>query len=741
MKWRMLALAALGLAGCVGNGQRLSSSRSGVIADPAFLEQYAATRRFSAGNPTALKLAPDGGAVFFLRSPPRSFVQDLYEFNTATGQERRLLTADQILLGAEENLSVEERARRERMRISARGITSYQLSKDGTRLLVPLSGRLFVIERASGAVRELNSEAGFPIDARFSPDARYVSCIREKELYVTDVATGTERRLTSGANASLSHGMAEFVAQEEMDRSEGYWWSPDSKTLAYQETSTEAMETMHIADATHPEREPQAWAYPRPGQKNAEVRLGLIAVEGGDTRWVTWDRDRYPYLATVRWKDQAPLTILVQNRQQTEEALLRVDTETGSTTLLLVEKDDAWLNLDQSMPKWFADGSAFLWTTERNGAWQLEVRSADGRALRSLTAADFRYKGIVDLDTESKVVYVTGGGDPTQTHLFRLSTEGSVPVPITTDQGLHSATFSENHKVYIHSSSTMDGQRKQVVRSTDGRALGSLQSVAEKPPFVPNVELTTVGSDPSFHAVLVRPQNFDARRRYPVIASVYGGPHAQTVTSSPNAYLLQQWIADHGFIVVSIDGRGTPSRGRAWERVIKGNLIDIPLSDQVAGLKALAKKYRELDLDRVGVYGWSFGGYFSAMAVMRRPDVFDVGVAGAPVSEWLDYDTHYTERYMGMPDENAAGYSDSSVLTHAKDLEKPLLIIHGTSDDNVYFSHSLKMSNALFRAGKHHDFLALSNFTHMVPDPLVTARLYQRIVDYFVEHLKPKGAS
>ncbi|MEK7730613.1 MAG: prolyl oligopeptidase family serine peptidase, partial [Planctomycetota bacterium] len=515
----------------------------------------------------------------------------------------------------------------------------------------------------------------------------------------------------------------------------GYWWSPDSKTLVYQETSTEGMEMMHIADATHPDREPQACAYPRPGQKNAEVRLGLISIEGGETCWVNWDRERYPYLATVRWKDEAPLTILVQNRQQTEEALLRVDVETGSTTLLLVEKDDAWVNLDQSMPKWFPDASAFLWTTERNGSWQLELRSADGQLLRPLTGIGFGFKGFVDLDPEGGVVYVSASGDPTQTHLFRLSTDSSVPVQVTTEPGLHSATFSENHRVYVHTSSTMDGRRRQVVRSTDGRELGRLQSVAEQPPFVPNIELTTVGTDPSFHAVLVRPRNFDSRRRYPVIVSVYGGPHAQTVVATPSAYLLQQWIADHGFIVVSIDGRGTPSRGRSWERVIKGNLIEISLHDQVAGLKALARKYGELDLDRVGIYGWSFGGYFSAMAVMRRPDVFDVGVAGAPVAEWLDYDTHYTERYLGLPDENPSGYADSSVLTYAKDLDKALLIIHGTADDNVYFSHSLKMSNALFRAGKTHDFLALSDFTHMVADPLVTTRLYQRIVGYFVKHL------
>jgi dipeptidyl-peptidase-4 len=283
--------------------------------------------------------------------------------------------------------------------------------------------------------------------------------------------------------------------------------------------------------------------------------------------------------------------------------------------------------------------------------------------------------------------------------------------------------------------SLLDGTRKQIARDVDGRTLGTLRSVAEQPPFIPRIEVTTVGRDPSFNAVVVRPRNFDGGRRYPVIVSVYGGPHSQTATSGAWSYLLQQWIADHGFVVVSIDGRGTPSRGRDWERAIKGNLIATPLDDQVAGLYALARKYTELDIDRVGIYGWSFGGYFSAMAVMQRPDVFDVGVAGAPVADWLDYDTHYTERYMGLPDENPMGYEAASVLTYTSKLEKPLLIVHGTADDNVYFAHSLKMSNALFRAGKPHDFLALSDFTHMVADPLVTRRLYERIVGYLTEHL------
>jgi dipeptidyl-peptidase-4 len=225
-----------------------------------------------------------------------------------------------------------------------------------------------------------------------------------------------------------------------------------------------------------------------------------------------------------------------------------------------------------------------------------------------------------------------------------------------------------------------------------------------------------------------------------VIVSVYGGPLTVTVTRSRSNYLLDQWLANRGFIVVQLDGRGTPYRGREWERVIKGNLIDIPLADQVEGLRALGAAHPELDLSRVGIYGWSFGAYVSAMAVMRRPDVFRAGVAGAPVSEWRDYDTHYTERYMDLPQSNRRGYEAASVLTYADRLERPLLLVHGTDDDNVYFTHSLKLCDALFRAGKQFEFLPLPGFTHMVPDPNVRRRLEDRIATFFEEHLTPASS-
>ena len=729
-------------AGCAASEFRTPSGQAPdarrIIADPAFLEQYAETRRFSAGRPASIKLMPDGSAVLFLRSGPRSFVQDLYEFDVETGEEHSLLTAEQILEGAEEHLSIDEAARRERMRISARGITSYRLSKDGSMILAPLSGRLFLIRRGDRRVTELHSDKGYPIDPRFSPDAGRIACVRDGELFVTDLASGAERQLTFDEGEHVTHGLSEFVAQEEMGRYRGYWWSPDSKTIAYQRTDTEGVELMNIMDATHPDKPPRSWPYPRPGKQNADVQLGLISADGGETVWVQWDRERYPYLAAVKWEEEnTPLTILLQNRRQTEEALLRVDATTGYTTGLLIERDDAWINLDRSMPHWLPDDSAFLWTTERTGKWQLELHDRDGRLIAPIATPTFGFKRFVALDADQPLVYVAGSDDPTQTHLYKISFEGAPaePVRLTVEPGTHFATFSKNGSTYVYTANTMDGRSTQVVRRADGTEVGELRSVAEVPPMTSNIELTTVGTDPTFHAVLVRPRNFDPSKRYPVIVNVYGGPHGQMVTASPRRYLLSQWIADHGFVVVSLDGRGTSSRGRAWERVIKNNVIDVPLADQVAGLEALGDKYPELDLSRVGIYGWSFGGYFTAMAVMRRPDVFHAGVAGAPVCDWLDYDTHYTERYMGLPDENPDGYKAASVLTYAKDLSRPLLIIHGTTDDNVYFMHSLKMSQALFRAGKEHDFLALSGFTHMVPDPLATVRLYERIVSYFQKHL------
>jgi dipeptidyl-peptidase-4 len=717
--------------------------------DTTFLGQSAATGGFNLGRPTAIEVAPDGKAVLFLRSGARTFVRDLYELDVATGQERVLLTAEQILKGAAEKLTAEELARRERTRSTARGIAGYELSRDGRQLLVPLSGRLYLVDRASKATVELAGSAGFPIDPRLSPDASKVAVVRDGDLYVVDIAGHRETRLTTTASDTLSNATAEFVAQEEMDRREGYWWSPDSRFIAYQETDETDVELLHIADPAHPEKAPNTFRYPRPGKNNAAVRLGVIPAGGGATVWVDWDRTSFPYLAQVTWQPNAPLTIVVQNREQTAEQVYAVDAATGKPTALLTETDAAWLNLDPAMPRWLPDGQTFLWSSERGGAWQLEQRARDGQLLRTLTARDFGYRGLVGLDEKRLEAVVAASADVLEGHLWRLplaipksrARAGALPVAVqlTKEPGNHGAFMGASSDTWVLAQGGLDGPRRLLAVNRDGKQLAELVSVAEASPLSPNLDFTTVdvtrdGAALTLNALVIRPHGFDPKLRYPVLVSVYGGPHAQTVRKSWG-YLREQWAADQGFIVVLLDGRGTPNRGRAFERAIRGDFIGPGLADQADGVQALGRQVPQMDMHRVGIYGWSFGGYFSAMAVMQRPDVYQAGVAGAPVVDWQDYDTHYTERYVGLPDAHPEAYAKSSVLTYAAKLSRPLLLIHGTADDNVYFMHSIKLADALLRAGVDFDFLPLAGFTHMVAEPSVVERENARILRFFRQHL------
>src|SRR4051812_5421506 len=354
-------------------------------ADLRYFRELVETRNYSLGQPVKPELTPDGKAVVFLRGGARDPVLRLYEFTIADGKLREILSPEKLLQGAEEKLTAEERSRRERSRQSLRGFTSFKLSKDGSQILVALSSKLYVIARADGSVTELPGKNW--IDPHFSPDGRAVAAVSGGELHVVDLASKADAAVTSGASETLEHGTAEFVAQEEMDRRAGFWWAPDSQSIACQETDNSGVESRFIADPLHPETPPAKNFYPRAGTANAKVRLGIVARSGGETRWVEWDREKNPYLARVGWKENtAPLCIVVQNRAQQEELLLAVDPKRGATHELLRETDSAWLNLDHKpMPVWLKDGKQFLWTTERNGAWQVELHSSDGALVRAVT--------------------------------------------------------------------------------------------------------------------------------------------------------------------------------------------------------------------------------------------------------------------------------------------------------------------------------------------------------------------
>jgi dipeptidyl-peptidase-4 len=703
---------------------------------PHFLRDHTETRGFMLGRPVSPRPTPDGKSVIFLRSPPRSPELALYRFDVASGKTEELLTPAQLLKGAEEQLSPEERARRERMRVTLRGFTAFDMADDGGFLLVKLSGRLYVVPLNGKPPSELPTGAAPVEDPRLSPDGKKVAFVRDRDLYVLDLATKKETRLTTSTDPRITNGLAEFVAQEEMGRFTGYWWSPDGRSIAFEESDTRGVETFHLGDAVKPEVAPASLPYPRPGKANALVRLGVVGLAGGKPTWIRWDREKFPYLATVVWNEGATLTLAVQSRDQHDLELHAADAKTGKTRELLSEHDDAWLNLDQTVPRWLPDGKSFLWSSERDGRARLELRDATGKLVRPLSG-DESYAGLIHVDPKRRQAWYHAAPDPTEQHLFVADLDGGAARRATVEAGQHVAVFGKGHDVHVQTLHTLESMPRTVVVSHEGEPhlVGELPSVAEKPPFTPSVELDRAGKD-DFRALLVRPRNFDRKKKYPILLDVYGGPRHLHVARAQAPMLLRQWLADHGYIVVSVDGRGTPHRGRAWERAIAGDFSNT-IDDQVAALDALAAKHPELDLTRVGVTGWSFGGYLSALAVLARPDKFKVAVSGAPVVDWRDYDTHYTERYLGLPDANKAGYDKSSLLTWAPKLSRPLLLIHGTADDNVYFLHTLKLAEALFRAGKPFELLPLWGLTHMVPDPLVKERLYERIVAALAAALHP----
>ncbi|HEY0706535.1 MAG TPA: prolyl oligopeptidase family serine peptidase, partial [Polyangia bacterium] len=572
----------------------------------------------------------------------------------------------------------------------------------------------------------------------------HVAFVRGGNVHVVSLAQGAPPALalTQGASDQHFFGLAEFVAQEEMARFEGMWWSPDGARLAYAEVDETEVARFAIADPARPERPPQVFAYPRTGTANARVDLHVKTLPTEATASSTspsvqaqWDHERYPYLARVLWDNEAaPLAILVQTRDQREAALFAVDLETGRSTLLVRESDPAWVNLERDLPRFLPQGAGLLWATEGQGARTLELRGLDGTLSKELLPADSGFLSFVHALPDASAIFVLIG-DALVNHLVRVDlASGARTVVVASDGCDRTATVARQGTCVLETRTGPQRLPETRLVFPDGHAM-PVPSVAVAPPFRVNLSLVRTGGAQDFHAALIRPRTFEAGRRYPVILHVYGGPHSLMVRADERHYLLDQWLADRGAVVVALDNRGTPRRGRDWERAVKCAFGDVPLDDQVAGLQALAARFPELDLTRVGVYGWSFGGYLSALAALRRPDVFRVAVAGAPVVDWLDYDTHYTERYMDLPDAAPEAYRAANLLTYARDLARPLLLIHGTADDNVYFFHSLKLADALVRAGRPFEFLPLARVTHQLAEPAIREAVWNRVAEFLFRHL------
>ena len=675
-------------------------------ADPGvgdFPRQYARTQRFSLGLPRDFTVAPDGSRVVFLRSRAGDDPATcLWVLDLPDGEER--LVHDPSEGPGEEDLSPAERARRERAREAAGGVVSYSTDRAVARAAFSVGGGLFLADLRTGEVREVPHE-GSVFDPRLDPTGRRIAYVADAALRVVEV-DGEDQAVAGDDDPEVSWGVAEFVAAEEMGRREGFWWAPDGERLAVARVDERNLPLWHIFDAADPASDPRAVRYPHAGAANADVRLFILGVDGSRVE-VRWDRDRFEYLARVVWSTHGPLTLLVQTRDQRVTRVLTVGDE-GDTTVVRDEADEAWVDLVEGSPAWMPDGR-LVCTETADDTRRLVVGD------RAVTPPDLHVRRILDV---SDRILFTASDDPTEEHVWRW-TEPSGPEPLTGAAGIHDGTGAGD--VIVLTSETLDRPPRTVV-TVDGRPVEEIASRLEEPVVDARPTLFSAGSR-ELRSALLLPHGREPEGPLPVLLDPYGGPTVNRVVRSRDAFLVSQWFADQGFAVLVVDGRGTPGRGAAWARAIHGEVLGPVLEDQVDGLRAAAERFGFLDLDRVAIRGWSFGGELAAAAVLRHPEIFKAAVVGAPVTDQRFYDTHYNERYFGHPDEHPEAYRRNSILEEAAGLERPILLIHGLSDDNCYVTHSLRFSQALTAAGKPHRFLPLPGITHMAVEASVAENL------------------
>lgn len=694
-------------------------------ADDSFPRLRARTQRFSLGEPRTITVCDGGRRILFLRAAAGDDARtglwrlDLPDSGELAGAVERPVVGP----AADAELPPAERARRERLREGASGVVSYAADDAGGVAAFALGGRLHVVGVESGEVRVL-SDSRACYDPRPDPTGRRVAYVDGRDLRVVGADGADDRVLAADDDPAVFWGRAEFAAAEEMDRVRGFWWAPDGRALLATRVDETPVEQWWIGDPSHPGAAPTAVRYPAAGTANAEVSLWLLPVDQGDDarREVRWDRSRYPYLARVSWPGTGAPLLAVVSRDQRALAVLSVDAETGETTTLTEDTDPHWVEPMPGVPTWAGERLVRI------------VDTADTRRLvvgdEPATAPELYVRGVV-LASGEGVVFEASAADPTSVALYRWSPAGVEP--LAPDVGIHRGVAAAGDTLVVKSATLDTDRRSTIVRR--GQDEVALTSYAVSHPLRAEVRMLRLGPR-GLAAGLVLPRGHRAGERLPVLVDPYGGPHAQRVLSSHDLWLEPQWLADQGYAVLVVDGRGTPGRDPAWERAVHLDFAGPVLEDQVDALHAACELEPDLDLSRVGIRGWSFGGWLAALAVLRRPDVFHAAVAGAPVTDWSLYDTFYTERYLGTPQEQPEVYRTQSLIDDAPNLSRPLLLIHGLADDNVVSAHTLRLSQRLTETGREHAVLPLTGVSHMTPQETIAENLLMLQVAFFDRHLR-----
>jgi len=708
----------------------------------SFPRQFARTQRFRLGAPGTIIPAPDGSRIALLRTKTGADrATCLWTAEPGTGV--LTLIADPVELladtGAEE-LTEAEKARRERSRTGAAGIVDYAVDAAVTSAVFALSGRLFAADLVKGGVRELPA-AGPVVDPRIDPTGRQVAYLSGGSLRVIGFDGTGDRALAEpdGPNPeTVGYGAADFIAAEELGRFRGYWWSPDGERLLVARVDESPVRVQFIADPANPTAAPREVRYPAAGTANAVVELFLFGLDGARSQ-VEWDRAGYEYLADVHWSEHGPALLSVLSRDQKTGLVLAVAAD-GSTSALAEEHDEAFFEFVPGATRWVppvGEGRARLARIAPRGDSYRLLLGED-----SVTPEGVQVRSLISVGPE--YAFVTASmDDPTRDHVLRVAWADGAMKRVNGVSGVSAAVVGGTLAVVASATLDQPNTRTYVVNveAEQPTRLSVIESVAETPLVTARPTELVLG-ERELQSALLLPTNHKPGTKLPVLLDPYGGPHHQSVKAAHNLYLNAQWIADHGFAVLVVDGRGTGGRGPAWDRAVRDDFAGATLADQVDGLHAAAEQYPDLDLTRVAIRGWSYGGYLSALAVLRRPDVFHAAVVGAPVTEWKLYDTCYTERYLGHPDQQPEIYAANSLFPQAgsgawewAEPARPMLIIHGLADDNVVAAHTLRLSSALLAAGRPHSVLPLSGVTHMTPQEVVAENLLKLQVGFLQDAL------
>lgn len=716
--------------------------------------QYARTRRLSLGEPKAFRIAPDEQRILFLRSrsgnDPVTALWSLDAAVDGTWVERLVVDPIRIMEAGDSDLPAAERARRERLREQAEGITSYDCDGPLGLATFTLGGHVFVADLVASTVQPISGLPG-AFDPRLSPDGTSVAFIVNGRLQIAPAdGSAPAREIIGDDTPSVDWAIADFIASEELDRHRGFWWSRDSQTLAVARVDNTDVRKWFIADPAHPDREPAVHRYPAAGTENADVRLFTINPVTNDSQEVVWDRREFPYLVHVD-SCQNGFLVVVMNRAQTKQQTHQLSSD-GKISLLFETQDDCWVERTPGTPLMLEDGSVLTTVNQAvagDAFGTCALATIRAGIITTLTPACLQVRQLVSVQNNIALIIATASADlpglnanrdPGSTALVAFSfADGSCTV-VRPHHGGATQTATVRGNVTVLRTASPELERVEFVVLVNDQPQGSIVNLAEVALVTPKPTFFFAGKR-DLPSVIFFPSEgcpgYEADS-LPVLMDPYGGPHAQRVVKARNAHASSQWFADQGFAVLVTDGRGTPGPGPIFERAVYRDLAGPVLDDQIAGLEAALDRYPKLDASRVGIRGWSFGGYLAALAVLRRPDVFHAGIAGAPVTEWRLYDTGYTERYLGNPTEDPGPYDACSLLPDAHKLVRPLMIIHGLADDNVVAAHSLQLSSALLAAGCPHEVLPLSGVTHMTPQEVVAENLLKLQIEFLWRSL-PKA--